>query len=371
MNVLVANWLDRENPEAGGAELHLHQVFGRIARSGHRVAAVTSGWGGGEPTETELDGISVRRVGSRYSYPLHVRRAALDLIRTDEVDLLVEDLNKVPVFAPLWSPVPVVLLVHHLFGETAFHEASFPLALATWTLERPLGRLYRRIPTIAVSESTAADLGERGIDDDCIRVVHNGVDLDWFRPVAEKTPFPSLLYLGRLKRYKRLDLVLDALARIRASGLDARLRIAGTGDAEPALREHMERLGVGDAVEFRGFVSEEEKRVLLSESWIHVLMSEKEGWGLTNVEAAACGTPTVASDSPGLRDSVRHGWTGLLVRHGDVAELTEALGRVLGDEAVRADLSRGAREFAGTLSWDESAARVSDILARVLADSGA
>ena len=241
MRVLVLNWLDRENPEAGGAELHMHEVFGRMAARGDRVVALTSGWGANEPVEDELDGIRVVRTGSRYTYPLHVRRVALKLIQEEGIDLVVEDLNKVPVFSPLWSPAPVVLLVHHLFGGTVFKEARFPLALATWLLERPLGVIYRRIPTIAVSESTRDDLVGRGLDRDRLHVVHNGIDLAAFHPGESRTTEPSVLYLGRLKRYKRLDRVLEAIGERLQRGLSPK---EAADHALPTLKRAKKQLGI-------------------------------------------------------------------------------------------------------------------------------
>ncbi len=371
MRVLVVNWLDRENPEAGGAELHLHEVFGRMTRMGHRVVALTSGWRAGEPSETELDGIRIVRVGSRYTFPLGVRQAARRIIRQEGIDLLVEDLNKVPVFTPMWSPVPVVLLVHHLFGSTVFREASLPLALATWLLERPLGVFYRQVRAVAVSESTAADLTARGLDPGRIDVVHNGIDLDTFVPGTSRAAQPTVLYLGRLKRYKRLDRVLEAVALVRDRGVEIRFLVAGTGDAEDELRERTRTLGLDDAVEFLGFVSEQRKLELYQTTWVHVLMSEKEGWGLTNVEAAACATPTIAADSPGLRDSVRDGVTGLLVPGDDVSAIASALARVLTDADLRTELGDGALDFARSLDWGKTAVAVSEILERELARAGA
>jgi glycosyltransferase involved in cell wall biosynthesis len=113
------------------------------------------------------------------------------------------------------------------------------------------------------------------------------------------------------------------------------------------------------AVRFLGFVSEEEKVRLLRGAWIHVFTSTKEGWGITNMEAASCGTPSVASDSPGLRDSVLHGRTGFLVPHGNVAALADRVEALLRDDALRTTLGAAAREFALGLSWDETADRVS------------
>jgi glycosyltransferase involved in cell wall biosynthesis len=108
-------------------------------------------------------------------------------------------------------------------------------------------------------------------------------------------------------------------------------------------------------VEFRGFVSEDEKLELFRRAWVHVLTSPKEGWGITNLEAAACGTPTVASDSPGLRDSVLEGETGFLVPHGDVARLAGRIRALVQEPELRERLGRTAHAFAQRFTWDRAA----------------
>lgn len=350
------NWQDRLNPQAGGAEIHLHEVFGRLAARGHAVTLLVSGWPGAAARE-HVDGMDVHRVGGRHTFPLMVRGHYRRTLMHTGHDLLVEDLNKVPVFAPVWVREPVVLLVHHLFGTTAFQEASLPFAAATWLLERPLPLFYRHLPVEAVSESTAEDLVRRGFRRDHIAVIPNGVDLDAFSPEPGGTRFaePTVLYLGRLKRYKRIDLILRAVARLRDRDVAVRLLVAGRGDAAAQLERLRDELALQDRVEFLGFVDEARKLELFRRSWIHVLTSPKEGWGISNLEAAACATPTVASDAPGLRDSVVDGETGFLVPHGDVAALADRLGLLLRDAALRDRLGQGAHRFALRHSWDRAA----------------
>jgi glycosyltransferase involved in cell wall biosynthesis len=262
---------------------------------------------------------------------------------------------------------PLVLLVHHLFGATAFREASVPFAAATWALERPIPRVYRGLPVEAVSESTRDDLVDRGLRQGDIRVIHNGVEVEFFAPDPEvgRYPEPTFAYVGRLKRYKRIDHALEALARLRGRGTEATLRIAGKGDDEPRLRAVAEQLGLGGRVVFEGFVTEERKRELLRSCWGTVLPSPKEGWGITNIEAAACGTPAVAADSPGLRESVVHDRTGLLVPYGDAGTLADALGSLAADPARVAALGIAARRFAEGFSWDRAAELTEAHLAEV------
>lgn len=361
MKVLVVNWQDRLNPQAGGAEVHLHEIFGRLARRGHEVTLLVSGWSGAAGRET-VDGLEVHRTGGRYTFNLAAPTYYRRRLSRQSFDVMVEDLNKVPLLSPLWARHPVALLVHHLFGTTAFQEASAPLATATWLMEWPLGRIYRSVPTMAVSRSTARDLIDRGLPEESIAVIPNGVDLDRYSPGGEAFEAPTLLYLGRLKRYKRVDLPIRAVAALRRDGLDVRLVVAGTGDHADALRALAGELDVADAVEFRGYVSEEEKLELFRRAWIHVLTSPKEGWGITNLEAAACGTPTIASDSPGLRDSVEDGETGFLVPHGDVAALAEGIRRLVGDGRLREAMGRNARSFAQRFTWDAAATDTEEFL---------
>jgi glycosyltransferase involved in cell wall biosynthesis len=367
----VVNWQDRENPLSGGAEIHLHEVFGRLAARGHEVTLLASSWGDA-PARTRLDGMDVHRVGGRHTFqfvaPGYYRRH----LAAQRFDVVIEDLNKIPVFAPLWTGTPVVLLVHHLFGSTAFQEASLPVAALTWLLERPLPAFYRRLPVQAVSESTAADLVARGFHRERIDVIENGVDLDFYSPDPGVPRFeePTVLYLGRLRKYKRVDLVLHAVARLRDAGVAARLIIAGQGDHRAELERLCAALKLERQVEFAGFVSEARKRELFRRTWIHVLASPKEGWGISNVEAAACGTATVASDSPGLRDSVRDRETGFLVPHGNVDALAERLRSILQDAELRDSLGAAARRFAARYSWERSAAMTEAHLERVLARAG-
>ncbi len=363
MKILVVNWLDRENPQAGGAEVHLHEIFGRLVSRGHEVTLLCSGWAD-SAARCKLDGIEVHRVGGRYTFgmvaPWYFRRH----LQAREYHVIVEDLNKVPVFAPWWSTVPVVLIVHHLFGKTAFQEASLPLATATWLLERPVPRAFRDLPVVAVSDSTRLDLVARGMDPEQIVVIPNGVDFERLTPdpSGERSEIPTLLYLGRLKKYKRIDLIILALAELKDRGVACRLIVAGKGDHRGALERQCQELGISDMVVFPGFVSEADKLGLLRSSWLHVLTSPKEGWGIIIIEAAACATPSVASDSPGLRDSVIHGRTGVLVPHGDSRRLADALQRLLSDQQTRETMGREARSFAEGFGWDESADRMEAML---------
>jgi glycosyltransferase involved in cell wall biosynthesis len=356
MNVLLVNWQDRENPQAGGAEIHLFEIFRRLAARGHRIRMVASGWEGA-PRRASVEGIEVQRAGGRHSFALVGRREIRRALHAERPDIVVEDVNKLPLFTPwLWRG-PHVTIVPHLFGSTAFQEVDPVQAAIVWAAERPLPWAYRRSWFHVISESTRDDLVARGVAAERITVIHPGVDPVWFAPDpgVRRSPVPSFLYLGRLKRYKGVDVAFRALALARATRADLTLDVAGTGDDRPRLEALARELGVAAAVRFHGFISEEKKRELLRTTWANVFPSPKEGWGITNVEAAACGTPSLASNSPGLRDSVRHGETGFLVPHGDAAALAERFLAFATDPALVERLGRSARVFAEGLTWDRAA----------------
>jgi glycosyltransferase involved in cell wall biosynthesis len=371
VRILLVNWNDRDNPKAGGAEIHLHEIFGRLAGRGHTVDLVASGFPGGAPT-AELDGMRVRRYGGRHSFAFAARPAVRSLLGAGRYDVVVEDINKVPLYLCGLTRLPFCAIVPHLFGTTAFVETNWALAALVWAAELPIPRLYRRAAFHAISESTRDDLVRRGVPRDRVVVIYPGVDGRWYTPDAgtPRAERPTFLYVGRLQRYKGVDILLRALARALAARGDLTLEIAGRGDDRPRLERLARRLGVAGAVRFLGFVSEEDKRRLLRRAWAVALTSPKEGWGISNVEAAACGTPALASDSPGLRESVRHGETGFLVPHGDDAALAQRMLELAGDPSLVARLGRAGRVFAEGLSWERAADATDAHLQRVIAEGG-
>ncbi|MGH7540658.1 MAG: glycosyltransferase family 4 protein [Gemmatimonadota bacterium] len=347
--------------------MHLHEIFRRLVARGHAVRLLASGWPEAPPVET-LDGIEVHRAGGRHSFPLRVRRRYRALLGAAPVDLVVEDINKVPLYSPLWAGRPVAALVPHLFGTTAFREASWPVAAAVWAAERGIPRAYRRVPFLAISRSTADDLVARGVPRSRVDIVPPGIDHERYRPGPAEGRFerPTLVYVGRLKRYKALDVVLRALVGVAERVPAARLVAAGRGDDRTRLERIARALGVADRVEFLGYVDEVRKVQLLQRAWVSVYPSPKEGWGLVNVEAAACGTPVVASDSPGLRESIRPGESGFLVPHRDAEAWAGRLVALLEDAALRRRIGEAGIRHAAGFSWEHTTERTERFLRRAL-----
>lgn len=363
MNILIINWQDWTNPLSGGAEVHLYETFRRIAAMGHSVTLFCSSYPGAAPEET-IDGIHIIRRGGRNTFNFIVPLYYLFKLRYKDFDVVIDDINKIPFYTPLYVQRPLVGLSHHFFGDSIFLEAGRIAGSYVYLSEKLVDWLYpASLPFLVVSQSTLDEFVQRGFRREKFTLAMNAIDHARLHPTGvPKSKHPTIGYFGRLKKYKSVDHVIRAFAQVRAELPDAELVIIGRGDYQPELARLAAELGVADATRFTGFVSEEEKLRLLQELWVVVNPSMKEGWGIVNVEANACGTPAIAADSPGLRDSVRDGVTGLLYPYGDVDQLTEHLFHILRDTEFRERLAANALEFAQSLTWDKTAEATLEVL---------
>jgi len=365
MRLLALNWRDPENPEAGGAEIHLHEILKRAAEAGHEATQISQAVAG-LPDEEMIDGVRILRHGRRNSFNFTLRKFTLSLDIKSNFDLILEDLCKIPFYSPRWSPVPVLTIVPHLFGTTAYREVALPLALYVNLMESFIPRVYGKCSFVAISESTKKDLIKRGIPADNIHVIPCGIDTDLYRPGKPDPEAGTFLYVGRLKKYKGIQLILAAMAVLRDAGKDYRLAVLGSGDFEDELKKTASRLNLDSNVTFEGFVSQERKLHWLRKAWAAVFPSEKEGWGLTVIEANACGTPVIASDSDGLRDSVLNGKTGILVPHGDVEQLALEMDKLASNPSLRSELGNHGMEWAAGFNWDDTANQMIEIMKKSL-----
>ncbi len=366
MKILLVNWMDMANPMAGGAEVHLNEIFSRFIKRGDEITLVSSGFKGGSEID-EYDGIRIIRTGTRETFNFTAPRILSKLERRENFDLIVEDINKVPLFTPLYLKKPLLVIIPHLFGTSVFHETNFLQASYVYLMERPIPYVYRNATFEVISESTAEDVKNRGINEKHIRIVHCGMDHDTYNVDTTLSKFdrPTILYVGRIRRYKSVNVIIRALPEILIKIPGARLVIVGSGDNLPELKWLALKLGVASSVLFTGFVPMEEKLDWMRRSHVIVNPSPKEGWGLTNIEANACGTPAVASNADGLRDSVKDGETGLLFPYGDHKMLAAQVIRILKDEELQEKLIENAVTWARTFTWEECARKTMEVIEKM------
>jgi glycosyltransferase involved in cell wall biosynthesis len=352
LRILILNWRCPRNPRAGGAEALTFGVARRLVQQGDTVEWYSASFQGAPSHET-LEGVQIIRGGRPWTVHWRAFRRYRDRLPQD-FDIVVDEVNAIPFFAPLWSKAPVIMLIHQLIREIWWYEAKFPLSVIGFLCEPSYLRLYRNVPVMTVSTSTRDDLRRLGLNGS-ITIIPEGVEGSSDLSVV-KAQAPRFLYVGRLVPSKRVGDVIRAFAMFYSAAEPAELCLCGTGSQEyiGALRDLVRRLGLSASVRFTGRVSSQEKHREMAEAHMLLVTSAREGWGLVVTEANAFGTPAVAYDVPGLRDSIQHHETGLLVP-ASPAVLAEAMIRLWQDRHLYQQLSSAAIAASTVFSFEETA----------------
>jgi glycosyltransferase involved in cell wall biosynthesis len=346
-------WRDLDHPEAGGSELHAARVAERWAAAGLDVQLTVSR-APGTPHRAERDGYRTRRPAGRYLIFPAVAAGGLTTRPRHHPDGVVEIWNGMPFFSPFWAPHPRVVFLHHVHDGMWDLVLPPALARAGKMIERRLAPpLYAHTPVVTLSESSRQTIIDTlGLSPSLVSVVPPGVD-PRFHPggPAEKTPL--VVAVGRLVPYKRFDLLVELLVRIRARHPELQAVVAGEGSERRRLEALVAAHGAEDWLRLPGHIGDDDLVGLYRRAWALVSTSAYEGWGLTITEAAACGTPAVASRIDGHMDAVVDGESGLLAEPGP--EMEAALDLVLSNPAARRRLQAGARARVRALTWDHTA----------------
>lgn len=350
MRIAFFNWRDVRHPLAGGAETLLHCIMVRLAGKGHAVTGFTGRFAGCAGREV-VDGVEYIRYAGRFlMYPLSY------LCYRDHVagryDVIIESINGVPFFTPLFAKEPVVPLIHQLTRENWYSGLAPPLAFLGYHAEDPMLAPYRRLHALGVSDSTKSDLERIGFSD--VSLLLECADIQAPEGAAKEAA-PTLIYVGRLVRSKRVDHAIRAMKLVHDSLPQARLWIVGSGPENERLSSLAHELGLSASVRFFGHVDERRKADLLSRAHLFVFPGTREGWGLTVIEANRCGTPVIGYDVPGLRDSIKDGVNGRLAPSGSYELMAKGALALLRDRKALRKLSMSARRHSMGFTPERSA----------------
>ncbi|MCF8239908.1 MAG: glycosyltransferase family 4 protein [Melioribacteraceae bacterium] len=355
MNILVINWRCIKNPEMGGAEIHMHEIFKCIAAKGHKVTLIAHNFKGAEQVEI-IDGIETIRVGNKFFFNRQFRRFFLNSKKFQNYDLVVDDISKIPLFTPKYIDKPLVGILHHIHGNSLYKEIPAPLAYYIIRTEKKIPKIYSGTPIFTVSPSTRNELIEMGQPEENTDLLYNAIDHELFQNVnVEKSEIPLISFIGRIKKYKQIETVIDAVALLINRFPEIQFHIGGRGDHLPKLKEYVKQKGLDGNIKFLGYLTEEQKAEVMGKSWLFITMAIKEGWGITVIEANAMGTPVIGSDVPGLRDSIQNGVTGLLSELGNSKLLADRILNLFENKNQLDMLSKNAKEWSGKFTWENSA----------------
>ncbi len=360
--VSMLAWRDLDDPEAGGSEVHASTVAHYWAEAGLEVTIRTS-FAAGAPQMSWRDGYRVIRKAGRYM--VFPRAAFSEMMGWHGGrDGLVEIWNGMPFFSPVWARTPHITFLHHIHG--VMWNMTLPPRLASagrFVESRLAPPLYHWTPIVTLSESSKRELvDELHFKSGRVTVVPPGIDPK-FSPGGGPSGDPLVVAVGRLVPVKRFELLIDALVDLKDRFPNLTAVIVGEGYERESLEAQLRDARADDWISLPGHVTDEELIDLYRSAWVIASASAREGWGMTLTEAAACGTPAVATRIAGHEDAVVDGRTGLLTAERR-EDLSAALGRVLGDEDLRARLSGGAREHAARYTWGATALGTLEVLAR-------
>lgn len=312
--ILVVNWRDIRHPEAGGSEIHIYNICAEFVKMGHEVSLYSSGFPGAERSE-EIKGIRIVRCGGKFSIYWSVYRRYLDERR--RYDVVLESINTIPFFMHLYAVQPVVPIIYSINNKWVLIKelGITPVSLIGWLGNSIIPIVYRQAVVVTISNISKEELVAAGFDATRVFVARPGVDSAFERLVGaipeSSRPNLRIVYVGRLKKYKGVETLLEAVAILRRN-LPIELLIVGRGDYESQLRRKVAKMGLENNVRFTGFVTEDQKVAILKNSSVFVCCSLDEGgWTIAGLEALRCGVPLVVTESQ--RDLVQEGVTGFVV----------------------------------------------------------
>lgn len=349
-NILIFAWRDTKHFESGGSEVYVHNIAKRLARK-NNVTLFTSQPGNLNDKDI-VDNVNIVRKGNFVTVYIWAFIYYLKYFR-NRTNFIIDVQNGIPFFSPLFSMKPKLMVVHHVHKEQWFKQFMFPIAIVGYFLESVLMPLvYKGTSVVTVSPSSLADLKKLGFTDKKIYLVYNSIP-NKVGGVYRKSNYPLITYIGRIKSYKRIEIAVRTLYTLLKEFPNLKLVIGGSGDHLENIKKLVSKLKINDSVKILGFVSEKTKWEYFQKAWVFLMPSMKEGWGITTIEAASCGTPAVGFNTPGIRDSIRNGLTGLLSE--SEKEFAENVGRLIKDTEFRKTLGDNAKRWAGFFTWGNSA----------------
>jgi len=367
VRILILNWRCPSNPRAGGAEFFTHGVARRLVEQGDEVEWFSGSFPGGSDCE-EVDGIRMVRGGTQWSVHFSAYRRYRKSLR-ERFDVVIDEINTIPFFTPIWAPIPCFVLIHQLAREVWWYESKFPLSALGYVLEPWYLKLYRRVPSFTVSDSTRKDLLQLGFSAP-ITVVPEGLEKAAFSKRA-KSSRPTFIYVGRVSPSKRVEDVILAFQSFHHMFDTAQLWLVGDGPRayRRKLLQLVDQIGLTSDVEFLGHLDNRDKHEKMAQAHMLLMTSVREGWGLVVSEGNAVGTPAVAYNVPGLRDSVVHEKTGLLTETSPTA-LASAMIRLWRDPKLYDRLVREGSRVVTNLSFDRAAELIRSELIRATGSAG-
>ena len=362
MRFLIFNWRDIKNPKSGGAEVLTHQMAKRWAEKGHRIVIFSSFFKGAKREEV-LDNVKIIRAGNSLSVYWQAYRYYKRFFK-GKFDIIIDEINTIPFFTILYVKEPLIAHINQLAKEVWFYESCLPLAMLGYLIEPLILKLYRSRPVITISRSTKEDLLRLGFKEERIFVIPMGIGFEPLEVLAEKEKEPTLIYVGRLKKSKRVHHIIKAFRLIKERIPFCKLWIVGNGD--PRYKKGLYQMAKGlDNIEFFHNISDKDKLDLMKKAHAIIVTSVREGWGLIVTEANAMGTPAIGYKVAGLKDSIEEGVNGLFTEENNSYALSQTIIEFLKNKKLQTTISKSSLNSSKRYDWDKTATKFLEVISQV------
>lgn len=353
--ILILNWRDIKNPKAGGAEILTHEIAKIWVSYGCTVTQISANFPGAKRRE-KINGVSVIRMGTWWAVHLLAFLYYFKNLR-GKVDIIIDEVHGLPFFAAVYEPKKTILFACEVADKLFFQVFSPPLAQVGMLMERIYLKLYKKTPALVISSSTKKDLIKRGFKQKNITILPMGLTVPQSLKRGKKEGALTLVYLSRINKQKGIEDVIEAFKLINKAIPNSRLWIIGSGVSEyvAEIRDKVRQYNLNSNVKFFGYVDDKVKYYLLSRSHFMIFPSIHEGWGLVITEAGIVGTPSVVYDVAGVRDVVRKGDRGLIVKKRRPDLMAKAIIRYFKNDKLYKALLLKIKSFEEDVGWEETA----------------
>lgn len=322
MRILIFNWRDPKNPKSGGAEIVTLEHAKYWVEKGHQVTWFASLFPQAKATDA-LDGVTIVRAGS--SLGVYLRAPFYYLKNRREFDVVIDEIHGLPFLTPFYVRKPKIAFIHEVAGEIWDYMYPFPINLLGKLYESIYFLFYKSIKFWTDAPSTIDDLVAKGIPKQNCIAIPCPTNIKALTKLPKKEKDPVFIFVSRIVKMKGIEQVIEAFSTIVKELPTAKLWIVGSGDETyvQSLKKRVSGMGLTGRVDFKGRVSEEKKIDLLRRSHLLLHASIKEGWGIVVIEAASQATPAIVYNVSGLKDSVKNGRTGVILKKNSPEEMAK------------------------------------------------
>lgn len=368
MKIQIVSWRDPKNPKAGGAEVCLEEITQRL----HQKAGYSFDWFApkfqGASDKDQKNHIQIERFG--FFGLIHLTSFLRFFPRWSQTkDFYIEDYHGLSLGLSLFLRKPSVILVHEVAGPIWFQMFKFPVSWIGYYFEKFFLYFMKDCQFVAVSESTKRDLVKYGIPPQNIFLISEGSNLPAVSsPKSRSDRFEHFVFVGRICKMKRIDLLLHAFSELQSYYPECRLILAGSMDPdfEQEYIQIVKTLKLENKIDRPGFISTQQKIEILGNSLALVSCSMHEGFGLVVVEANSQGTPVITFNVPGYRDLVEHGKNGYLVEYPEIKIFSTRMRELILMEPGTYDrLAQNSLDTSSKYSWDRTAEDFDQIILKV------